>query len=422
MNNGNLHDDPNFEDSLKNFVTSRLAEEDLDKIGDDRMLKIVLLDQLMVEYLMNIQQDLLVQTTNLANRNQSVQGKKDELLWELEAQKRKIDDLRSEKTLISEKAMQAKLYRQQMNSYKCPYCNKIFKNLHFLEAHMVRHEAHNLKLEREGAMRKEKAQAEQDKIKEEQLGLERKAVQLKEQEMQRLQKDIDELKAQLSNTNNSKNLEEEKLKRVNDELRETLQKMENDLKLQNKNVDKLKNEVEVQKELLSRPQTAADKKGSEQGNLAAPGQTELAKAVEIEPPKLSVVSVSPIEIKASRESVHSRQTKESSPPKASDSQTPFGNIGHGGIQNEVFESQAIEMVGGIPKKIQGGVASQNVFKDRPIDKQGSAFNESTQLNSTAVAQNLIDSKFKEKQAELTRQIQELSKTRDQILKNRGTVE
>jgi hypothetical protein len=422
MNNGNLHDDPNFEDSLKNFVTSRLAEDDLDKIGDDRMLKIVLLDQLMVEYLMNIQQDLLVQTTNLANRNQAVQGKKDEMLWELESQKRRIDDLRNEKTLISEKAMQAKLYRQQMNSYKCPYCNKIFKNLHFLEAHMVRHEAHNLKLEREGVMRKEKAQAEQDKIKEEQLGLEKKAVRLKEEEMQKLQKDIDELKGQLSNSYNAKNVEEEKLKRVNDDLKDTLQKMENELRLQNKNVDKLKGELEVQKELLSRPQTAADNKGGEQANLGVPGQNQSLKPTETEPPKLSQVSVSPIEIKASRESVHSKQTKESSPPKVSDSQTPFGNISAGGINNEVFESQAIEMIGGVPKKIQGGVTSQTGFNNRPNEYQMSTMTQGNEPDNQAMAQKLIDSKFKEKQADLTRQIQELSLNRDQLLKNRGKVE
>jgi hypothetical protein len=248
LNNSVLHEDPAFEDVLKNFISSRLVEEDLDKIGDERMLKVVLLDQLMVEYLMGVQESLLDENAFLQQKHLALHQEK--LIQEkaLDSNQKAIADANDELIKKTEQLKQLKLYRQQINSFKCSYCSKIFRNMHFLERHMVKHEVSNLRNEREADLRVElkKKQELDEKRRLEEIELMKQRD--KEKELLNLKSELDKMRSMLDTEHSDKANMENRMLRVNQELLNNIKKMESEIAEQNKVMNQLRSQ---QSELVS---------------------------------------------------------------------------------------------------------------------------------------------------------------------------
>ena len=274
INGNNLHEDPAFEDSLKNFISSRLVEDDLDKIGDERMLKIVLLDQLMIEYLMGIQESLLEENGALEQKHALALKTKDAAAKQLEENKKKIDELREEEGRKEEKLKGVKTNRQKVASFKCPYCQKMFKNLFYLEKHMVKNEASQMRLERNLELASDKIRLEQERAKEDKKQQEIAHEKKKELDIEGLKKELEDLKKKQEQDQRDKQAIEDRLQRVNTELSKELKKFEGELADQTKKLqDKQKTEEQTKAELERVKQEISQKIQGQNNIQHAPAST-----------------------------------------------------------------------------------------------------------------------------------------------------
>jgi hypothetical protein len=242
INASGLQDDPAFEDVLKNFVGARLVEDDLDRIGDERMLKIILLDQLMIEYLMSVQDSLIEEVARAEQGHAQVAAEKAKQQEMLEMNKQAVDDLREELARKGDQVNQLKTCRQQLSAFRCCYCSKMFKTLYYLEKHMIRHEATNLRLEKEADMRIAEQKAREIAVQMQQQELERQKTSTKEIEFEKVKSEITELKNQLAHDHNEKVSIENKLLKVNQELTENLRRMEQELNEKLKALQEIKSQ------------------------------------------------------------------------------------------------------------------------------------------------------------------------------------
>lgn len=236
LNSTNLQEDPVFEDVLKNFVSSRLVEDDLDRIGDERMLKVVLLDQLMIEYLMNVQDTLLEDVAKAEQQHIRLASEREQQRSILENNKQVIDELRDTAVKKTAQLKNHSSMRKQLSAYQCPYCSKMFKNLHFLEKHLIRKELSSLRMEKDAESRIEEQRKKEDQEKAAKNLELQKTMFEKEAEMRQIRDDFAALKAKLEQDQMEKGQIELKLARVNQELTSNLARMEQELREQKNNL------------------------------------------------------------------------------------------------------------------------------------------------------------------------------------------
>jgi hypothetical protein len=229
LNAAGMESDPAFEDALKNFVGARLVEDDLDRIGDERMLKVVLLDQLLVEYLMGVQDALIDEVARAENAHAVAAHDKQRMQDQLEANKAEVDELRDQLAKKQEQANQLRACRQHLNAFRCSYCSKMFKSMYFLEKHMVRHEASNLRVEKESDARVAEQRAKELEHQKQLDELERARNADKNKDLEELKGEFKAIKNQLAVDHDEKANLELKLVKVNQELNENLRKMEIEL-------------------------------------------------------------------------------------------------------------------------------------------------------------------------------------------------
>lgn len=230
LNSTNLHEDPVFEDVLKNFVSSRLVEDDLDRIGDERMLKVVLLDQLMIEYLMNVQDSLLEDVARVELQHIRLASDREQQRSTLENNRQAIDDMREMTGKRTTQLQNHAGMRQQLASYQCPYCSKIFKNLHFLEKHLIRKELSSLRMEKDAERKIEEQRKKEEMEKAAQNFDQQQKLMDKEAEIKQIRDDVAALRAKLDMEHSEKGQLESKLIRVNQELTANLARMEQEIK------------------------------------------------------------------------------------------------------------------------------------------------------------------------------------------------
>jgi len=271
------------------------VEEDLDKIGDERMLKIILLDQLMLEYLMGVQENLLEENGILDQKQALALKTRDAAAKQLEENKKKIDELREEEGRKEEKLKNVKMNRQKVASFKCPYCPKMFKNLYYLEKHMVKNELSQIRLERNAELVSDQTRIEMERAKEakrlEELAQEKK----KELDFESLKKELEFLKNKQDQDHKDKQGIEDRLQKVNNELSKELKKFEEELAGQSKKLQEKQKSEEQTKAELEKVKQEVTQKLHDQKNLQPAQDPASVKTIQPTPAsKQEAPAVAPV--------------------------------------------------------------------------------------------------------------------------------
>lgn len=156
FNTTNLEQNPNFEEIVRNIVHSILDTEDLRLFQSERMIKIFLMDQVLIEYLLNIQEKLYKKNATIVELHYDFKGKNDENRSELENNKERIQELMNKKKMLKKKNNDYRILRKKACCYSCPYCEKVFSTLDFLEKHLIKRHAYELRLAREEELKHQK--------------------------------------------------------------------------------------------------------------------------------------------------------------------------------------------------------------------------------------------------------------------------
>lgn len=125
-----------YEDILRNIIHSQLDEHDEKELGSTRMVKIFSLDQYMIEYQLNFQEDLAYEKDNIENEVVRLQQEEEDHKKMLDENFKKIEQLKEKNDLAKTKNKDLKILRGNLNYQKCVYCSKIFKDIEFLETHL----------------------------------------------------------------------------------------------------------------------------------------------------------------------------------------------------------------------------------------------------------------------------------------------
>jgi uncharacterized C2H2 Zn-finger protein len=277
-----IENNPNYEDTVRNIIHSVLDPGDLDILQTERMVKIFLMDQMLVEYLLNIQEKLFKKNQKIVDFHENMKSTTSENLEELEKNRMKIDRLRSKRNILKKKNQDYRILRKKIYAFQCPYCEKAFSSLDYLEKHLVkRHiyevrqaKEHDLRLQIEkdkkeeekklkARLEREKMEAEMNKGKE--LEMKRLAAE-NEQRMKRLEKLLKEKEKLIESSVNQNNalLEENKRLSKKNKLKENqmskLQREKERLKKEKEEIEKLKEQAQKEKANGSKEEKAKPEK------------------------------------------------------------------------------------------------------------------------------------------------------------------
>lgn len=137
-----------LERTLENFLNSKLDEKELARMGDERMQKVIILDQLTLDLLVNVQNTLLGDLNDLQASYASLEKDQERQEHQGLSIFQQIEQGEAELASLNQKFVAVKERQATVVKVGCPYCTKYFKSLYFLETHLVRKHAEELARER----------------------------------------------------------------------------------------------------------------------------------------------------------------------------------------------------------------------------------------------------------------------------------
>lgn len=218
-----------------------------------------------MEYLLNIQDRLFKKNQRVKDEHLEVKNRTQENERVLKGLSQTLISTKEEGEILKKKIDDYKLLRKKMYSYQCPYCEKAFTTVDFLEKHVIRRHLQEVRDEAETERREElekklKQEAEDKQQELETIELKKKLLREQDEKLRKLkEEDEQKIKEIQKKLQEKEKLLNDKDKLLNDEKRrntallEENQRLERNSKLQVRNVDKLKKskeELEKQKHQL----------------------------------------------------------------------------------------------------------------------------------------------------------------------------
>ena len=161
------------------------------------MVKIFMMDQLFMEYLLTIQENVYKKGERLNDQllEYSEENRKSEQI--LEKNMKEIERLRTQRRLLNKKNKDYVSLKTRAAAFKCPFCERIYVKIEALEKHIVKTHVHELvdarqrDLIQEHAVEAENDQRVQEETKKAKEAIEKNIMKMYEDKVSSLQKEQD---------------------------------------------------------------------------------------------------------------------------------------------------------------------------------------------------------------------------------------
>lgn len=154
LSNGELQESQHFEEIVRNIVHSKLEEEDKRVLQSSRMIKLFLMNQTLIEFLLNIQEKLYKQNISATQNYSKLERRDAEHRRLLEENKNEIEILRGKRKLLESTTRDLKMLKRRLYAKSCPYCEKSFCNMDYLENHLINKHSYEIRQAKEEELRK----------------------------------------------------------------------------------------------------------------------------------------------------------------------------------------------------------------------------------------------------------------------------